>query len=69
MRIISPRESAFQSVGRIVEKVVAEDGQVLPGARIGLSLSLDHRIMDRALATRFLKIIKPLAEPPLVLIS
>jgi pyruvate dehydrogenase E2 component (dihydrolipoamide acetyltransferase) len=53
--IIRPRENAILGVGRIVRKVVVKDDQVIPGARIGLSLAFDHRIIDGALAATFLK--------------
>jgi pyruvate dehydrogenase E2 component (dihydrolipoamide acetyltransferase) len=53
--IMRPRESAILGMGGIVRKVIAKDDQVIPGARIGLSLTFDHRIIDGTLAARFLK--------------
>jgi pyruvate dehydrogenase E2 component (dihydrolipoamide acetyltransferase) len=66
--IIRPPESAILGVGRIVKKAVVKDDHVLPGARIGLSLTFDHRIIDGAPAARFLKTIKDLIEAPLLMI-
>jgi len=42
---------------------------VIPEARIGLSLTFDHRIIDGAPGARFLKTIKEMVEEPLLMIS
>jgi pyruvate dehydrogenase E2 component (dihydrolipoamide acetyltransferase) len=67
--IIRPPESAILGVGRIVKKPGIKDDQVVPEARIGLSLTFDHRIIDGAPAARFLNTIKGMIEDPLVMIS
>ena len=67
--IIRPPESAILGIGRIMKKAVIENGQVVPGLRISLSLTFDHRIIDGAPAARFLKTIKDTVENPLLLIS
>jgi len=56
-------------VGRIVEKPVIKDGQIIPEARVGLSLTFDHRIIDGAPAARFLKTVKEIIEDPVPKIS
>jgi pyruvate dehydrogenase E2 component (dihydrolipoamide acetyltransferase) len=65
--IIRPPESAILGVGRIAKKAVVKDDHVIPGARIGLSLTFDHRIIDGAPAARFLKTIQDLMEAPLLM--
>ncbi len=66
--IIRPPENAILGVGRIVEKPAVRDGQVVPEARIGLSLTFDHRITDGAPAARFLKDIKEMIENPILML-
>jgi pyruvate/2-oxoglutarate dehydrogenase complex dihydrolipoamide acyltransferase (E2) component len=66
--ILRPPESALLGVGRITEKPVIKDGVVTAGRRIGLSLTIDHRIIDGAPGARFLKTIKELLEDPLLLV-
>jgi pyruvate dehydrogenase E2 component (dihydrolipoamide acetyltransferase) len=67
--IIRPPESAILGVGRIIKKPVIKNDQVAPEARIGLSLTFDHRIIDGAPGARFLKTIKDIIEDPLLMVS
>ncbi|MCD6296295.1 MAG: 2-oxo acid dehydrogenase subunit E2 [Deltaproteobacteria bacterium] len=67
--IIRPPESAILGVGRIIKKPVIKNDQVVPEARIGLSLTFDHRIIDGAPGARLLKTIKDIIEDPLLMIS
>ena len=62
--IVNHPESAILGVGRIVEKPVARDGQVVIEPRLALSLSFDHRIIDGAPGAAFLKTIKDFIEDP-----
>jgi pyruvate/2-oxoglutarate dehydrogenase complex dihydrolipoamide acyltransferase (E2) component len=62
--IVNHPESAILGVGRIVEKPVARDGQVVVEPCIALSLSFDHRIIDGAPGAAFLKTIKDMVEEP-----
>jgi len=67
--IIRPPESAILGVGRITKKPSVRNDHVIPEARIGLSLTFDHRIIDGAPGARFLKTIKEMVEEPLLMIS
>ena len=67
--IIRPPESAILGVGRIAKKPSVRNDRVIPEARIGLSLTFDHRIIDGAPGARFLKSIKEMVEEPLLMIS
>ena len=67
--IVRPPESAILGVGRIVRKPVVRKDTLVPEARLGLSLTFDHRIIDGAPGARFLKTIKDMIEDPLLLIS
>ena len=67
--IIRPPESAILGVGRIIKKPSVRNDHVITEARIGLSLTFDHRIIDGAPGARFLKTIKEMVEDPLLMIS
>ena len=67
--ILRPPESALLGMGRIVERPVVKDGQIIAQNRIGLSLTFDHRIIDGAPAARFLKTVKEIIEEPVLMIS
>lgn len=62
--IINPPQSAILAVGRIAERVVAEEGQMVVKPTLRFSLSIDHRVLDGALAARFLTDLKDLTEAP-----
>jgi pyruvate/2-oxoglutarate dehydrogenase complex dihydrolipoamide acyltransferase (E2) component len=66
--IVNHPESAILGVGRIVEKPVARDGQVVIEPRLALSLSFDHRIIDGAPGAAFLKTVKDLVEEPALML-
>jgi pyruvate/2-oxoglutarate dehydrogenase complex dihydrolipoamide acyltransferase (E2) component len=66
--IVNHPESAILGVGRIVQKPVACDGQVVIEPRMALSLSFDHRIIDGAPGAAFLKTIKDMVEEPALML-
>jgi len=66
--IIQPPEAAILAVGRIADKVVAREGQVLIRPMMTLTLSIDHRVLDGALGAKFLQSLKRYIENPLSLI-
>jgi pyruvate dehydrogenase E2 component (dihydrolipoamide acetyltransferase) len=53
--IINPPEVAILGVGRILEKLVIQDGRVAQVPMMTLSLTFDHRLVDGAPAARFLQ--------------
>jgi len=63
--IINPPESCILGVGCVREKPVAYQGQVIIRKRMNLTLSIDHRILDGVLGSRFLQRIKELMEQPI----
>ena len=65
--IIHTPESAILAVGTVMEKPVVEDGNVVPGKRMALTLSCDHRVVDGVIAAQFLGHLKGLLEDGLEL--
>jgi len=62
--VINYPQAAILGVGRIVKKPVVKDDQIAVGNVLGLSLSVDHRIVDGGEASRFVnKIMEYLADP------
>ncbi len=66
--IINYPEVAILGVGRITEKPVIKNGEIVPGSMMALSLSFDHRIIDGALAQNFVNEIKSMLENPRLLL-
>ncbi len=62
--IINQPESAILGVGRIADRPVICDGQVVSRPFMGLSLSFDHRVIDGAPAAEFLTVLLQLLEKP-----
>jgi pyruvate dehydrogenase E2 component (dihydrolipoamide acetyltransferase) len=66
--IINPPEGAILAVGAIRETPVVLNGQLAVGRRMRVTLSCDHRVMDGAMAARFLGDLKAVLEAPLALL-
>ena len=60
--IIHAPEAAILAVGAIVEKPVVKGREVVPGVRMALTLSCDHRVVDGVIAAQFLGRLKKLVE-------
>jgi len=63
--IINPPNACILAVGAIRDVPVVENGEVIPGKRMKVTLSSDHRIVDGAKAAQFLNTVKNLLENPL----
>lgn len=66
--IINPPQAAILSVGAIIEKPVVKDGQIVPGMRMNVGLSCDHRVVDGAVGAKFLNEVKKLIENPALML-
>lgn len=66
--IINPPNAAILACGAAIEEPVLENGMVVPGVRMTATLSLDHRIIDGAMAAMFLQTLKELIEKPAMLL-
>ncbi|HKV31118.1 MAG TPA: dihydrolipoamide acetyltransferase family protein [Candidatus Dormibacteraeota bacterium] len=66
--IINPPDSGILAVGAIQEKAVVKDGQVVPGKRMRVTLSVDHRVFYGVTAAQFLQEVKRLLQSPMALV-
>ena len=53
--VINVPQSGILGIGRIVEEPVVEDGKVVAGYTLSLSLTFDHQVLDGAPAARWLQ--------------
>ncbi len=66
--IINPPDACILAVGAIKEKAVIRDGEVKAAHLMKVTLSCDHRAVDGAVGSRFLKSLKELLEEPVKLL-
>jgi len=66
--ILNPPQSAILGVGRAVPTPVARDGQVVIRPVMQLTLAADHRVLDGAMAARFLQDVQAGLEDPTLLL-
>lgn len=63
--IVNPPQSAILAVGASSERVVVINKQMVIANIVDLTLSCDHRIVDGAVASKFLDILKGYLENPI----
>lgn len=66
--VINQPESAILGIGRINEKPVGLNGQIVLRPMMGVGLSFDHRVIDGAPAAAFLTDLKAVLENPFELL-
>jgi len=66
--IINPPNACILAIGAIRDEAVVEDGEVVPGKRMKLTLSCDHRIVDGATGAEFLNDVQAYLEEPMNLL-
>ena len=62
--IINPPHAAILAVGAVREEPVVQDGAVVPGKVLTVTLSVDHRPVDGVVAARWLAAFVDLVEHP-----
>jgi pyruvate dehydrogenase E2 component (dihydrolipoamide acetyltransferase) len=62
--ILNPPQSGILSVGKTIDQLALQDGQVISKKVARLGLSVDHRIIDGAVAAAFLQTLKRRLESP-----
>ena len=68
--IINPPEVAIMGVHRIKDMPWVVDGKIVIRKLMGISLCFDHRVVDGAIATEFMNVVKEhLEDPSLMLVD
>ena len=62
--VINPPEGAIMAVGGIRSEPVVRDGQVVPGKKMKITLSCDHRVVDGAVGAEYLAALRKVLEQP-----
>ena len=63
--IINPPDACILAVGAIRDVPVVKNGAVVPGKTMKVTLSCDHRVVDGAVGSAFLKTLKEYLEQPM----
>ncbi len=66
--VINHPEVAILGIGRIAEKAIVKDGEIVAAPVLGISFSFDHRIIDGATAQNAVNHIKRLLNDPELLL-
>jgi pyruvate dehydrogenase E2 component (dihydrolipoamide acetyltransferase) len=67
--VINPPEGAILAVGQVRDVPVVAGDAVVPGRRLALTLSCDHRVVDGAIGAAFLAELRRLVEHPLRILT
>jgi pyruvate dehydrogenase E2 component (dihydrolipoamide acetyltransferase) len=62
--VINPPEGAILAVGQVRREPVVKGESVVPGRRLAMTLSCDHRVVDGAVGATFLRALRQLCEHP-----
>jgi pyruvate dehydrogenase E2 component (dihydrolipoamide acetyltransferase) len=62
--VINPPEGAILAVGQVRREPVVKGDAVVPGRRMAMTLSCDHRVIDGAVGATFLKALRQLLDHP-----
>ena len=62
--VINPPEGAILAIGTVRDEPVIKNGQVVPGKRMRMTMSCDHRVIDGAVGAQFLALLKGFLESP-----
>ncbi|HEX4833553.1 MAG TPA: dihydrolipoamide acetyltransferase family protein [Trebonia sp.] len=67
--IINPPEAAILAVGATTREPAVVGDEIVPRYRMRYTMSSDHRVIDGALAARFLKTLTELIESPWLIVA
>jgi pyruvate dehydrogenase E2 component (dihydrolipoamide acetyltransferase) len=67
--VINPPEGAILAVGQVRAEPVVQGDRVVPGKRLSLTLSCDHRVVDGAVGASFLAELRALIEHPMRILT
>ncbi|AKF04767.1 pyruvate dehydrogenase complex dihydrolipoamide acetyltransferase [Sandaracinus amylolyticus] len=66
--VINPPEGAILAVGVVREEPVVKNGAVVPGRRMRMTMSCDHRVVDGAVGAEWLAALKKILEAPITML-
>jgi len=67
--IINPPQALILAIGAVVRKpVINAQGQIVPGQRMAIGLSADHRVVDGAIGAEYLAELRRLIENPALML-
>jgi pyruvate dehydrogenase E2 component (dihydrolipoamide acetyltransferase) len=66
--VINPPQAAILAVAGVEEKPVVEEGAIVAGKTLKLTLSADHRVIDGVEGAKFLKTLQKYLENPALLV-
>jgi pyruvate dehydrogenase E2 component (dihydrolipoamide acetyltransferase) len=62
--ILNPPEAGILAIGAVTDTPVVQNGAVVAGKRMTVTMSCDHRVIDGALGARWLTVLAELIEKP-----
>jgi pyruvate dehydrogenase E2 component (dihydrolipoamide acetyltransferase) len=66
--VVNVPEAAILAVGAVTDEPVVEDGRIVPGKAMLMTLSVDHRVLYGANGAQFLAEVRSLLENPVSLV-
>jgi len=63
--VINPPEAGILAIGAVEDRAVVESGSVVVRPRMKVTMSCDHRVIDGAQGSSFLRTLKQILEEPL----
>ncbi len=67
--IINSPDSCIMAIGAIRQEPVVKNGEVVPGNRMKVTMSCDHRVVDGASGAQFLQSFKNYLENPIIMLG
>lgn len=62
--VINPPEGAILAIGQVRREPVVKGEAVVPGRKLAMTLSCDHRVIDGAVGATFLRALRQILEHP-----
>ena len=62
--VLNPPQAAILAVGAVEDRPVAQDGELVVRPLMTMTLTCDHRALDGATASEFLRTVKAFLEEP-----
>lgn len=66
--IINPPESSILAVSAMEDRPVVENGELIVGKVMNITMSCDHRVIDGAVGAQYLRSLKNLLEEPVLML-